>query len=286
MDRIGVDMIKKINCSVRGCKYYIGAVDVSEETGISDSIIYTCKAFPNGIPDEIAYGDNEHTSPYEGDNGIQYAKKTEDDIEDIESELKEEDMTKSQNTEQVEEKPMPNYHAFRQTDPEKYSSFRYAKDELGEGVSVVYGIYEDDGEKTAEIQSIRVDSDKFTFEEAKAKVEELGFTNDNAEEAKVETPEEDMEVETPEDDIIDNEENEEPTKEDDKKTTQDEQETVVEETDTEPTEESTDTSSTEEDEVEQKEEPKPQWTVIRSGGYTLTEDDKQKALKLKTGKLV
>jgi len=31
-----------------------------------------CKAFPDGIPDEIAYGDNKHTEPYPGDNGIQY----------------------------------------------------------------------------------------------------------------------------------------------------------------------------------------------------------------------
>jgi DNA topoisomerase-1 len=32
-----------------------------------------CDAFPNGIPDEIAYEDNLHTSPYPGDHGIQFA---------------------------------------------------------------------------------------------------------------------------------------------------------------------------------------------------------------------
>lgn len=31
-----------------------------------------CAAFPNGIPKEIAFGDNPHTDPYPGDNGIQY----------------------------------------------------------------------------------------------------------------------------------------------------------------------------------------------------------------------
>jgi hypothetical protein len=31
-----------------------------------------CKAFPDGIPEEISYGDNLHLEPYPGDNGIQY----------------------------------------------------------------------------------------------------------------------------------------------------------------------------------------------------------------------
>jgi len=32
----------------------------------------TCKAFPEGIPDEIWLGKNKHTKPYKGDNGIQF----------------------------------------------------------------------------------------------------------------------------------------------------------------------------------------------------------------------
>ena len=31
-----------------------------------------CEAFPDGIPDEIAYGDNPHTSPFPGDHGIRF----------------------------------------------------------------------------------------------------------------------------------------------------------------------------------------------------------------------
>jgi hypothetical protein len=31
-----------------------------------------CKAFPEGIPSKIAYGDNLHIEPYPGDGGIQY----------------------------------------------------------------------------------------------------------------------------------------------------------------------------------------------------------------------
>jgi hypothetical protein len=33
---------------------------------------WICAAFPNGIPEEIAYGPNLHIAPYPGDNGIQY----------------------------------------------------------------------------------------------------------------------------------------------------------------------------------------------------------------------
>jgi hypothetical protein len=37
-----------------------------------DSGIHVCDAFPDGIPDEIWRGDNNHTKPYQGDNGIQF----------------------------------------------------------------------------------------------------------------------------------------------------------------------------------------------------------------------
>lgn len=36
--------------------------------------IGTCKAYPQGIPDEIWWGDNPHLTPFPGDNGIRFEK--------------------------------------------------------------------------------------------------------------------------------------------------------------------------------------------------------------------
>ena len=33
---------------------------------------FTCKAFPDGIPKEIADGKHDHTKSYKGDNGIRF----------------------------------------------------------------------------------------------------------------------------------------------------------------------------------------------------------------------
>jgi len=33
---------------------------------------YKCKAFPNGIPEEIITSEHDHRKPYPGDNGIRY----------------------------------------------------------------------------------------------------------------------------------------------------------------------------------------------------------------------
>jgi molybdopterin-guanine dinucleotide biosynthesis protein A len=37
-----------------------------------DSGKHVCDAFPDGIPDEIWQGDNNHSKPYQGDHGIQF----------------------------------------------------------------------------------------------------------------------------------------------------------------------------------------------------------------------
>jgi hypothetical protein len=47
-----------IDCPI--CKNYIRGVGGK------------CKAFPDGIPEAILSGDEVHTEPYPGDNGIQF----------------------------------------------------------------------------------------------------------------------------------------------------------------------------------------------------------------------
>ncbi len=42
---------------------------------IINNFIPTCKAFPEGIPEQIFWGTVDHTKPYPGDNGIRFEKK-------------------------------------------------------------------------------------------------------------------------------------------------------------------------------------------------------------------
>lgn len=64
-------MLAEPNCYKRNCKHYQGVkwlgADESTETNV-------CRAFPYGIPAEIAYGPNLHDKPYPGDHGIRYEK--------------------------------------------------------------------------------------------------------------------------------------------------------------------------------------------------------------------
>lgn len=62
--------MREPNCSARKCKHFIG---VKEDDRPNSPDVVICKAFPEGIPDAIAYGSNPHRSPYQGDHGIQFA---------------------------------------------------------------------------------------------------------------------------------------------------------------------------------------------------------------------
>jgi hypothetical protein len=62
-------MIAEPKCSQRKCKHFIG---IKQDNGNESTERPVCKAFPDGIPDDIAYGDNPHTTPYPGDGGVRF----------------------------------------------------------------------------------------------------------------------------------------------------------------------------------------------------------------------
>ena len=64
-------MLAAPNCWKRKCKNYTGVI---QPDGTEMSETNACKAFPTGIPNVIAYGENLHLEPFEGDNGIQFEK--------------------------------------------------------------------------------------------------------------------------------------------------------------------------------------------------------------------
>jgi len=55
-------MLIEPKCYTRHCKYYKGISSFGEE----ESEKNICDAFPDGIPDEIAYGNNNHSSHFPG----------------------------------------------------------------------------------------------------------------------------------------------------------------------------------------------------------------------------
>ena len=53
-------MLAEPTCWTRKCKHYIGVI---QPDGTEMTETNSCKAFPKGIPNEIAYGDNLHRKP-------------------------------------------------------------------------------------------------------------------------------------------------------------------------------------------------------------------------------
>ena len=59
-------MLSEPNCSERRCIHFIG---ITQKDGTEMTEVAVCFAFPEGIPDEIAYGDNLHDKVIEGQTG-------------------------------------------------------------------------------------------------------------------------------------------------------------------------------------------------------------------------
>lgn len=65
-------MLAEPECRKRKCNNFQGVFQPNDNE-LPEFVI--CRAFPNGIPDAIAYGTNKHTKPFPGDNGIHFEKK-------------------------------------------------------------------------------------------------------------------------------------------------------------------------------------------------------------------
>ncbi len=64
-------MIEEPQCVVRQCVHFR---TVKNDGGNETTERVVCDAFPNGIPDIIAYGKNLHLESVKGDHGIQFEK--------------------------------------------------------------------------------------------------------------------------------------------------------------------------------------------------------------------
>ncbi len=71
-------MIAEPHCRMRKCVHYRGVVQTGNKESTERVV---CCAFPDGIPEEIAYGGNLHTDPFPGDNGIRFVRKTDANAE-------------------------------------------------------------------------------------------------------------------------------------------------------------------------------------------------------------
>ena len=66
-------MLAEPKCWTRKCKHYIGVI---QPDGTELTETNSCKAFPKGIPAEIAYGSNRHLKPLPDQrNDIVFEKK-------------------------------------------------------------------------------------------------------------------------------------------------------------------------------------------------------------------
>ena len=73
-------MIAEPTCYARRCKHFIGILQDKDDDGEPIEITERpyCAAFPNGIPEEIAYGDNLHEQKHKDQEGKLLYEKAKD----------------------------------------------------------------------------------------------------------------------------------------------------------------------------------------------------------------
>lgn len=110
-----------------------------------------------------------------GDSGKAWAEEKDRVMDGIDERMVEELEERSED----QQRPYPNEHAARLTDPDQYDSIRRINDEGGKGIDFLYGIKDN---KT-EIQSIRFDASQYSPDEAKTWLSEHDFSPIKFEEA-------------------------------------------------------------------------------------------------------
>ncbi len=59
-------MLGRPKCFQRNCRYYIGVI---QPDGTELTETHACPAFPEGVPEEITYGDNRHLTKHKDQVG-------------------------------------------------------------------------------------------------------------------------------------------------------------------------------------------------------------------------
>lgn len=73
-------MLAEPRCYARNCRHF-GGVEQTDGTEQSERVV--CPAFPNGIPDRIAYGDDLHETVAEDQTGVTVFEEDVDGVGDL-----------------------------------------------------------------------------------------------------------------------------------------------------------------------------------------------------------
>lgn len=66
-------MIKQSTCDKRDCEHYQGVNKANPDDESTE--FHYCRAYPEGIPDDISFGNKRHLQSYGDDSGIIFKKR-------------------------------------------------------------------------------------------------------------------------------------------------------------------------------------------------------------------